>query len=174
MLHTGVHLTGRERTFPPDEIIVSKTDPKGRLTYVNDVFLEVAGYTEAELIGKSHSVIRHPAMPRTVFRRLWDTIRGGREIFAYVNNRAKCGDHYWVLAHITPNLAADGGVAGYHSSRRSPRRAVLDVVGPLYDRLRAAELQAGDGAAGMAAGARLLDDILAGEGVSYEEFVLGL
>jgi len=84
-----------------------------------------------------------------------------------------------VLAHITPSLAADGGVAGYHSSRRSPRRAVLDAAGPfairpLYDRLRAAELRAGDGAAGMAAGARLLDDILAGEGVSYEEFVLGL
>ncbi|MBP2229984.1 PAS domain S-box-containing protein [Azospirillum agricola] len=174
MPHAGVHLTGRERSFPPDEIIVSKTDPQGRLTYVNDIFLEVAGYGEAELIGKPHSIIRHPAMPRTIFRRLWETVRAGQEIFAYVNNRAKNGDHYWVLAHVTPNMAPDGTIAGYHSNRRVPRRAVLGVIEPLYGRLAAAERAAGGGEAGMTAAALLLDGILDKEGVGYDEFVLGL
>lgn len=87
-------LTGHERTFPEHEIIVSKTDPRGRMTYVNDIFLLVSGYAEDELIGEPHSKIRHPHMPRCVFKLLWDTILSGREIFAYVNNRAKSGDHY--------------------------------------------------------------------------------
>ncbi|WP_029008487.1 PAS domain-containing protein [Azospirillum halopraeferens] len=174
MKPTALSLSGRERTFPPDEIIVSKTDPQGRLTYVNDVFLMVAGYTEDDLIGRPHNIIRHPAMPRTVFRLMWRTVREGREIFAYVNNRASNGDHYWVLAHVTPNLAADGTIAGYHSSRRAPRRAAVERVDALYGRLRAAEIAAGDGEAGMAASARLLDEVLQGEGMGYDRFVLGL
>lgn len=174
MRRTELYLSGRERTFPSDEIIVSKTDPQGRLTYVNDVFLDVAGYTEAELVGRPHSVIRHPAMPRAVFRLMWATIRDGREIFAYVNNRAKDGDHYWVLAHVTPNLAADGSIAGYHSSRRAPRRDAVARIAALYERMRAAELAEPDGEAGMAAAGRILDTALATEGKSYDAFVLGL
>jgi len=174
MARTGIHLSGKERSFPPDEIIVSKTDPQGRLTYVNDIFLDVAGFTEAELIGKPHSVIRHPDMPRIVFRRLWETVKAGREIFAYVNNRAKNGDHYWVLAHVTPNVGPDGAIVGYHSNRRAPRRDVIARVEPLYALLRAREVEAGDGEAGLQASARVLDDILAKEGVSYDEYVLGL
>lgn len=174
MTRTGVYLSGRERTFPPDEIIVSKTDPQGRLTYVNDIFLDVAGYTEAELIGQPHSIIRHPDMPRIVFRRLWETVKAGQEIFAYVNNRAKNGDHYWVLAHVTPNVGPGGAIVGYHSNRRVPRPGVVAKIGPLYALLRAREVEAGDGEAGMQASARVLDDILAKEGVSYDEYVLGL
>jgi PAS domain S-box-containing protein len=89
-----VPLTGVARTFPDTEIIVSKTDTKGRLTYVNDVFSDVSGYTEAEVLGDPHSLVRHPDMPRCVFKLLWQTIEAGDEIFAYVNNRAKNGDHY--------------------------------------------------------------------------------
>ena len=95
--------SGRERTFARDELIVSKTDPKGRLVYVNDVFLEVSGFRESEIIGQPHSIIRHPEMPRAVFKLLWDVILGGKEIFAYVNNMAKNGDNYWVFAHVTPS-----------------------------------------------------------------------
>ena len=102
-----MHLTGVERFFDKDEIIVSKTDLKGRMTYCNDVFLRIAGYTEQELLGQPHSIIRHPDMPRCVFKLLWDTIGAGKEIFAYVINRAKNGDHYWVLAHVTPSRDPD-------------------------------------------------------------------
>ncbi len=174
MARNGVSLSGIERTFSPDEIIVSKTDLQGRLTYVNDIFMDVAGYSESELIGKPHSIIRHPDMPQAVFRLLWATIREGREIFAYVNNRARNGDHYWVLAHITPNHAADGTLAGYHSNRRVPGRGAIARVEPLYQRMRQAERAAPDPETGMAAAAAILNEALAHERMSYDEFVLSL
>ena len=112
------HLTGVERTFGDDEIIVSKTDTKGRITYANRVFQQVAGYTEDELLGKAHSIVRHPDMPRCVFKFLWDTIGAGNEVFAYVLNKAKNGDHYWVFAHVTPTFDDHGRIISYHSNRR--------------------------------------------------------
>jgi len=117
-----VHLTGVERTFADDEIIVSKTDPKGRMTYCNDIFLRLAGYSESELIGQPHSMIRHPHMPRCVFKLLWSRIQSGTEVFAYVINRSGNGDHYWVLAHVTPDLVQDGAIIGFHSNRRPQGR----------------------------------------------------
>ena len=89
-------LTGVERHLAPHDIVVSKTDIKGRITYANQVFLDIAGYVEKEVIGRPHNIVRHPEMPRAVFKLLWDTISQGNEIFAYVVNRAKNGDHYWV------------------------------------------------------------------------------
>ena len=86
--------TGREVSFATDEITVSKTDLHGRITYANDVFVRVSGYSERELLGAPHSILRHPAMPRSVFKLLWDTIGQGDEVFAYVLNLAKNGDAY--------------------------------------------------------------------------------
>jgi PAS domain-containing protein len=84
--------TGRESFFGDEEIIVSKTDVKGRITYANDVFLRVSHYPAKNLLGQPHSIIRHPEMPRTVFRLLWETIEAGSEIFAYVLNMAANGE----------------------------------------------------------------------------------
>ncbi len=120
---THIVPTGIERHFGEDEIIVSKTDLQGKITYANDVFIRVSGYSEEELIGAPHSLIRHPDMPRAVFKLLWDTLAAGEEIFAYVNNLAASGDNYWVFAHVTPSLGADGKVIGYHSNRRVPEPA---------------------------------------------------
>jgi len=108
MARQDVPLTGVERFFDADEVIVSKTDLKGRITYANRVFQRVAGYGEAELMGAPHSIVRHPAMPRCVFKLLWDTLEAKQEIFAYVINRARNGDHYWVFAHVTPSFDAGG------------------------------------------------------------------
>lgn len=174
MARTGVSLSGHERTFSPDEIIVSKTDLQGRLTYVNDIFLNVAGYTESELIGQPHSIIRHPDMPRAVFRLLWITVREGREIFAYVNNRAKDGDHYWVLAHITPNRDANGTITGYHSNRRVPQQDAIRRIEPLYRRMRHAENTHDNSDKGIQAATAILNEVLTQEGMSYDEFVLSL
>ncbi|MEO1982112.1 MAG: PAS domain-containing protein, partial [Fuerstiella sp.] len=127
--------TGRERTFREDEIIVSKTDLKGIITYTNQVFARVAGYSEQELLGQPHNLIRHPDMPRCVFKLLWDTISQGNEIFAYVINLCRNGDHYWVLAHVTPSFDAAGKITGYHSSRRVPERAAVDKAIPIYELL---------------------------------------
>lgn len=88
------HAEGHERTLGRDEIIVSKTDTRGRLTYVNRTFMSIADYSEAELLGKPHNVIRHPDMPRTIFKLLWDRIAAGQEIFAWVKNRTKDGGFY--------------------------------------------------------------------------------
>lgn len=128
-------LTGVERSFDANEVIVSKTDTTGKITYANDIFINMSGYTEDELLGAPHSILRHPHMPRAVFRLLWDTISTGHEIFAYVLNRSKNGDHYWVFAHVTPCLAADGTIIGYHSNRRVPKPSAIATVQPLYQTL---------------------------------------
>ncbi len=163
--------TGVERTFGTDEIIVSKTDLQGRLTYVNDVFVRVSGYEEHELLGAPHSIIRHPDMPRAVFKLLWETIAAGREIFAYVNNLCRDGANYWVLAHVTPSLDREGRIVGYHSNRRVPDRAALATVVPLYEMLRDAERRDPDRKDGLVASTALLEGVLAKTGLSYHEWV---
>jgi PAS domain S-box-containing protein len=167
-------LTGIERTFAEDDIIVSKTDPTGRITYVNDIFLQVSGYTEDEVLGQPHSLIRHPDTPRSLFEFMWTRIKAGHEVFCYVNNRAKTGDHYWVLAHVTPNFDASGAILGFHSSRRVPRREAIAFIDPLYRQLCEEEQRHANRKDGMQAGGRMLEALLAQRGVSYDRFVLGL
>ena len=163
--------TGVEVPFHRDEIIVSKTDPRGVITYANEVFVRVSGYREDELLGRPHNLIRHPDMPRCVFRLLWETIKAGDEIFAYVLNLAKTGGHYWVLAHVTPTFDAAGRITGYHSNRRAPARAAVARVAAVYQKLLAAEAGAGSPEAGTRAGVRLLGEVLDGAGATYPEFV---
>jgi PAS domain S-box-containing protein len=167
-------LTGTERTFAPDEIIVSKTDRFGKITYANEVFCRVAGYTEAELLGQPHSIVRHPEMPRCVFSLLWETIGKGREIFAYVVNRSSNGDHYWVFAHVTPTFNRAGTITGYHSSRRVPNRQSVDTINPIYAELRRIEQQHTDHKVAIAASTAALVAKLASAGMSYDEFVFSL
>jgi PAS domain S-box-containing protein len=167
-------LTGVERTFGDDEIIVSKTDLTGHITYANRLFVSISGYTEAELIGKPHCLLRHPDMPRAIFRLLWTTISSGKEIFAYVVNRCKNGDHYWVFAHVTPSFDAGGNIVGYHSNRRSPDREHLGQIMPLYSQLIRIERQHSNPKAQMAASTPVLNEVLDARGVAYEEFIFSL
>ncbi|MCC2113742.1 MAG: PAS domain-containing protein [Hyphomicrobiales bacterium] len=169
-----VRPTGHERTFHENEIIVTKTDTAGKITYANDVFLRVAAVTEKQAIGAPHSIIRHPDMPRAVFKLLWDTIEAGREIFAYVVNMASNGDHYWVFAHVTPSYDQDGMLVGYHSSRRLPERRIIPVVTELYAALLAEEQRHQDRRAGLEASVAMLVDLLQKNNVTYDEFVFSL
>lgn len=166
-------LTGIERSFRENDIIVSKTDTRGIMTYVNDIFLNVSGYTEQEMIGRPHSVIRHPDMPRCVFKLLWDTINSGEEIFAYVINRAKNGDHYWVFAHVTPNFDSAGRITGFHSSRRAPKASAVEKIIPVYRALLEEEKKH-PVTAQVEASTQLLLNVLGQKGISYGEFVFGL
>ncbi len=169
------NLTGVERFFEKDEIIVSKTDLKGRITYANKVFLRVAGYTEKECLGQPHSIIRHPDMPRCVFKLLWDTIQDGREIFAYVINRCKNGDHYWVFAHVTPSYDSSGQLIGYHSSRRVPNHDIIDrSIVPLYAQLRNEEKKHTNRKEGLQASSLAVAALLKEAGITYDEFVMTL
>ncbi len=168
-------LTGRERTFAPDEVIVSKTDLKGRLTYANRVFLNIADLGLKQTIGAPHSLIRHPHMPRSIFQLLWERIQSGREIFAFVVNRAMNGDHYWVLAHVTPSYGADGQISGYHSNRRVAKPAVVEtVIAPLYAELRAIEEKHANRKEGMHAAYAALNDKLTAKGTDYDRFIFSL
>lgn len=166
--------TGVEKTFRPDQIIVSKTDVQGRLTYVNGLFVEISGYAEADLIGQPHNVIRHPAMPRSVFRLLWERIAAGEEIFAYVVNLSADGSHYWVLAHVTPTKDPSGRIIGFHSNRRTADVPAVAAVTDLYRRLSAEEAKHSSAREATEAGARLLEAELAAAGVSYDEWVWAL
>ena len=170
----SVKHTGNERRFDEKSIIVSKTDLKGRLTYVNDVFCQVGLYTTAELIGQPHSIVRHPDMPRCVFKLLWDTLQAGHEIFAYVKNMAKNGDHYWVLAHVTPTFGPAGRITGYHSNRRTARREAVAEIEPLYRTLLAEEAKHAGKREQVEASTKVLHGVLAGLGVPYDEFVWSL
>ena len=167
-------LTGTERFFDDNELIVSKTDTKGNLTYVNNVFLRLASYTEKECLGQPHSMIRHPEMPRCIFKLLWDTLQGGKELFAYVVNRSSNGDHYWVIAHVTPSKDSSGRIIGYHSNRRVPNRNVLNnTIIPLYKSLLAEEQRHPDRKTGITASEAMIDDLLNKDGVEYDEFIAG-
>ena len=174
MARPTVRPTGRERTFAEDEIIVSKTDLKGVITYANPVFIRVSGYSEEELLGAPHNIIRHPDMPRCVFKLLWDTIQAGKEIFAYVVNLCKNGDHYWVFAHVTPTFDEDGRIVGYHSSRRVPDREAVEEIIPVYRSLLEIERSHSDWREGMKAATDALLAKLNQAGVAYDEFVLSL
>ncbi|MEQ9520550.1 MAG: PAS domain-containing protein [Parvibaculum sp.] len=167
--------SGKEIFFGHDELIVSKTNLKGHLTYMNDVFLRVAGYSEAEVIGKPHNVIRHPDMPRAVFKLLWDKIQTGSEVFAYVVNTTKSLDYYWVVAHVTPSYGSDGKIVGYHSTRRLPNPStVKNKIIPLYKELLAIEASNRNGKDGLSASFDHLLGILAKEELEYEEFIANL
>ncbi len=166
--------TGREALFAEDEIIVSKTDLRGVITYANDVFFRVAGYTEAELIGQPQNIIRHPEMPRCVFKLLWDTLKSGSEIFAYVLNLARDGSHYWVFAHVTPSYDLTGRNVGFHSNRRVPHADALAKVIPLYSQLLEVEKRAANPNSGMEASYQTLLELLQKQNLDYSEFVFSL
>ncbi|WP_350333117.1 PAS domain-containing protein [Coralliovum pocilloporae] len=167
--------TGREVYFAENDIIVSKTDLKGKITYANTTFMDISGYRKNEVIGAPHNMIRHPDMPRCVFKLLWETISSKAEIFAYVKNMTKSGDHYWVLAHVTPSLNADNEIVGYHSNRRVPNRDVLTrTIEPLYAKLRQEELSQDSKKKGLELSQDTLTALIADKGVSYDEFVFSL
>ena len=167
-------LTGQERFFEPDEIIVSKTDRAGRITYANAVFQRIAQYTEQELLGAPHSIVRHPAMPRCVFAYLWQTIAQRREVFAYVVNRCKSGDHYWVFAHVTPTLSRSGEILGYHSSRRVASREAIQTIEGIYEELLGVEAKHAAPRAQWEASLPVLIGKLEAMNCSYDELMFRL
>lgn len=170
-----IFLTGNPRTFDDDELIVSKTDLKGRITYANDVFLRLAGMSEKQCLGEPHSLIRHPDMPRCVFKLLWDTLASGKEVFAYIVNRAVNGDHYWVYAHVTPSFDDAGEIIGYHSNRRAPDMVIVNEhIIPLYKTLCEEEKRHGNRKEGLAASFQKVLDTLSGLGLEYDEFICTL
>lgn len=159
----------QERQFPENEIIVSKTDLKGKILYGNRIFIELSGYTEKELLGKPHNIVRHPDMPKVIFKFLWDSVKNGKEIIAYVKNLSKDGSFYWVKAFVTPSFNAKGEIVGYHSIRLKPTEAAKESVSALYKELLEVEQREG-----IEKSQERLEQVLAQKGVGYEEFISSL
>jgi PAS domain S-box-containing protein len=174
MANRDIIPTKVERFFDKDNFIVSKTDVKGRITYANRYFCEVAGYTEREILGQAHSIVRHPDMPRSVFKLLWDTILDGREIFAYVKNMAKNGDYYWVYAHVTPSYDAAGQMIGFHSNRRVPERRAIERIAPVYAALLREEQSHKNGKDALVAGCKQLEAFVQSQKTTYDQLVFSL
>ncbi|HEX5356912.1 MAG TPA: methyl-accepting chemotaxis protein [Aquabacterium sp.] len=133
-MRLNLPVTGQEYDYPEQEMLVSMTDRQGVITHCNAAFTRVSGYTQDELIGQPHNLIRHPDMPQEAFKDMWRTIGFGRAWTAVVKNRRKNGDHYWVQAHVTP-LMSHGKPVGYLSVRTKPTREQVDAAANLYKQI---------------------------------------
>jgi PAS domain S-box-containing protein len=158
-----------ERVMQEDDFIISKTDTKGYITYCNKIFMQMAMMQEDELLGKPHKIIRHPDMPRIIFKTFWEYISSGKEIFAYVKNLSKDGSYYWVFANITPSYDKNQHIVGYYSVRIKPSSTALEVIKPLYEKLLSLEKREG-----LEASERYLTTLLKEKGVNYDEFIISL
>lgn len=122
-----------EIELDPKKYIISETDEKGKITFCNDYFVEISGYSKDELIGQSHNIIRHPDMPKIVFKLLWETIGKGGNINAVVKNLAKDGRYYWIFTEFeTKKDAESGKIIGYSASRKTISKHVVEIIADLY------------------------------------------
>lgn len=158
-----------QKSLSPSDFIVSKTDKHGKIIYGNKIFIQISGYEESELLGAPHSILRHPDMPKIVFKLLWDRIQKKEEIFAYVKNLCKDGSYYWVFANATATVDDNGSIRDFHSVRRKPSDKALEVIPAIYEQLLSAERKGG-----MEASKALLDKVLNEKGVDYDTFILAL
>ena len=165
--------SGKEIIMRPDDFIVSKTNPKGIITYGNQIFIEYSGYDYSELLGQAHNIIRHPDMPKSVFDLMWRHLQEGKEFFGYVKNLSKNGSHYWTFANVTPSYDEKSKLLGYFSVRRKPRQEAVNTMDSIYKELLATETKVG-GKAGMKEASTQLENMLNKKGVAYEDFVLSL
>ena len=117
------------------DLIVSKADKEGNITYVNPIFLKISGYSQGELYDKPHSILRHPDMPKVIFKYLWDSLHQGSDVVAYVKNLCKDGSYYWVLATVKTAKNPDGSFRNYMSTRRCITAGAKEMISELYTKL---------------------------------------
>jgi len=140
-MRSNLPVTGVERHLEEGRYILSKSDLKGTITYVNRSLIEMSGFSETELMGQPHNMLRHPDMPQEAFRDFWDTLKEGKSWSGIVKNRCKNGDHYWVMANASP-IFQNGTVVGYMSVRSRPERKQVEMADELYRKMRNKETSA--------------------------------
>jgi len=159
--------TDNEIILSNKRYIVSKTDPQGLIEYGNDYFVEISGYNESELIGKPHSIVRHPDMPKVVFKMMWDRINRAQNIMAVVKNMAKDGSYYWVVTEFEPKVdPITNDIISHTAFRKAAPRKAVDVMEPIYQKLLEIEK---DG--GVEASEKYLRGFLEDQHKTYDEFV---
>ncbi|QQF51797.1 PAS domain-containing protein [Campylobacter fetus] len=152
-----------EKDIDEEAFIVSKTDLKGNITYCNQTFLEIVNLKNKDLIGKPHNLVRHPDMPKFVFKLLWERIKNKKEIFAFVKNRTFDGAYYWVYANITSSLDEHGNIIGYYSVRRKASKEAIKTVIPIYAKMVEIEK-----VKGVDDSAKYIKDFLASNNIAYD------
>ncbi len=157
----------KEIFLKEEDFIVSKTDLKSRILYGNKIFIEISGYSEKELLGEFHNILRHPDMPRCAFKILYDHIENKKEWFGFVKNLRKDGGYYWVFANISPTLDQNFNIIDYYSVRRKPRDGFKSIIEPLYQKLKAIEETNG-----MDASLQAVEDLLNSKGMSFNELMI--
>jgi len=145
--------------------ITSKTDLAGYITYTNDYFCSVAGYTKEELIGKNHNIIRHPDMPKIIFKFMWERLNNDKGIYAYVKNLTKDGLYYWVIADIEV-VTKKGNKIGYYSFRSKASPKAVEEISKVYALLLEKEKLGG-----MELSAKVFTEFLDKKGVTYDEYI---
>ena len=151
---------------PKDDVLISVTDPKGIITDANDIFVKISGYSKEELVGANHNLIRHPDMPRVMFKVVWDHIKDRENIMAVVKNLRKDGKYYWVITDFVTQVDEDRNIVSYTAYRRAAKDCVLKTIEPMYKALKAIE-----DFAGMEAAEHFLMDFLERRRESYDDFV---
>jgi len=129
---------GNETILDEYAFLVSETDEKGIITFANDAFCNIAGYTVDELIGKPHNIVRHSDMPKAAFKSLWDTVKTGEIWSGFVKNSTKAGGYYWVYATVFPFETCEGG-RGYLSCRRKASNEEIASHTELYQQWKSQE-----------------------------------
>ncbi len=158
-----------EVILSPYKTIMSKTDPKGIIEYANDYFVEISEYKEWELMGQPHNIIRHPDMPKIIFKILWDRLKAKQNIHAIVKNLTKTGKYYWVVTDFMWKEDEEGNIISYYSRRKAVPQHVKAVFNDLYSKLKKIEETGGMDASGA-----YLQGFLEDLGKTYDEFVLDL
>jgi len=156
----------REIVLDNTKVIMSKTDAKGIIEYANDYFMKICGYDEWELIAEPHNVIRHPDMPRIVFKLLWERLHKGENIHAIVKNLAKDGSYYWVVTNFETIYEEDKIIAHFSRRKALPKYAIETIV-PIYKKLISMEKEGG-----LAASKAFLLGFLKERNQTYDDFIL--
>lgn len=145
-MKTNLPVTGQEKHLPAGASLVSRTDTKGIITFVNDAFVEASGFSREELIGSNHNIVRHPDVPASIFEGIWRTLKCGLPWHGPVKNRCKNGDYYWVLAQVVP-VRKNGETIGYMSLRSALDPARVPEAEAAYQRAASVEVfgEAGNG-----------------------------
>ena len=164
--------TSNEYQLKPDALIVTKTDLKGRITYANEYFLTISVLEEQDCLDKPHNLIRHPDMPKAVFRLLWDTLKKGDEFFGIIKNMSTDGSYYWVFANITPSYDENNNIIGYFSVRRFANKTLVNTMSHLYVKMRQVEKSYSDDKSAIEASTKILTEFIDEQGVSYNEYLI--
>jgi len=133
----------KERKLTLVDIIVSQSDLDGFIIYANPIFYKIAGYPYGKLIGENHNIIRHPTMPKAIFKILWEQLEDKKEVYSFIKNRTKDNRYYWVFAHIRPSFNKDKSVRNYISTRRAISNKAKSIIEPLYRQLLEIEKREG-------------------------------